>query len=202
MSIEIAFFDVGGVVLSNGWDHRERARAVERFQLDRAVFEAQHERWAPAMERGAVTLDAYLAQTVFDRPRDFSPADFREFMCSLTEPKPESITVLAQLKTAGRARLATLNNEGRELNEYRIARFELFRYFEVFCSSCYLGERKPDEMFYRRALGIVQMPAAACLFVDDREENLAVPRALGMDSIRFESAAQLRAQLLQRGLLG
>ncbi|HEY7838903.1 MAG TPA: HAD family phosphatase [Terriglobales bacterium] len=202
MSIKIAFFDLGGVVLSNAWDHRERMGAVERFQIDRAGFEAQHERWAPELERGAITLDAYLAKTVFDRPRDFSPADFREYMLAMTESKPESIAILAELKAAGRARLATLNNEGRELNEYRITRFELSRYFEVFCSSCYLGARKPNEMFYRRALGIVQTPAADSLFVDDREENLAVPRALGMDSIRFESAAQLRAQLLQRGLLG
>lgn len=199
--IDIVFFDVGGVLLSNGWDHRERARALERFGLDAARFEPKHERWAPDLECGAITLDEYLARTVFDEARTFTPAAFRDGMFALSEPKPDALAVVAALAAAGRARLATLNNEGRELNEYRIARFELTRYFQLFCSSCYLGERKPGAAIYRRALGIVQLPPAACLFVDDREENLAAPRALGFDTVRFTSAPQLRAELTQRSLL-
>lgn len=199
--IEMAFFDVGGVLLSNGWDHAERARAVERFHFDKALFEAKHERWAPELERGVIGLDEYLARTIFDDARPCAPAEFRDYMFSLSEAKPDSLAVLAELAAAGRARLATLNNEGRELNEFRIAKFELSRYFSLFCSSCYLGERKPGAAIYRRALGLVQLPPSACLFVDDREENVATARTLGFDTIHFESAPQLRAALATRGLL-
>lgn len=199
--ISTVFFDLGGVILTNAWDHAERAAAAQRFQLDPAAFEARHADLAPAMEAGAISLDEYLDGAVFDQPRPFARGQFIGFMHSCSAPLPESLAVLQDLAQSGRVRLATLNNEGRDLNQFRIAHFELTRFFSAFCSSCYLGVRKPDAAIYLRALGVLQVPPQDCLFVDDREENLAAPRALGIDSLRFTSAAQLRQQLGARGLL-
>jgi len=198
MPIKTIFFDLGGVILTNAWDHAERARACVRFGLDPADLETRHQPLAPQLEIGALSLDEYLARTVFHQPRAFTPADFRAFMESCSEALPESLKLLAELRASGRLRLATLNNEGRELNEYRIARFGLGQYFSAFCSSCYLGTRKPEPEIYRHALGILQARPAECLFVDDREENLAPARALGMDTLHFTSAVAVRARL-ERG---
>lgn len=200
-SLSILFFDLGGVVLSNAWDHQQRAAAAARFRLDATDFEARHHSLGPQLETGAISLDDYLAQAVFYAPRGFTLDQFRQFMLSCSQPRPESLALVGELAQAGRVRLATLNNEGRELNQYRIERFALRQFFQTFCSSCYLGARKPGAEIYRRALGIVQAAPEACLFIDDREENLAAPRALGIASIRFESAAQLRPELVARGLL-
>ncbi|HXE32079.1 MAG TPA: HAD-IA family hydrolase [Terriglobales bacterium] len=195
------FFDLGGVILTNAWDHAQRREVAARFGLDAAEFEAKHASAGPALETGALSTDAYLDATVFDRPRGFSRGAFWEAMRGCSGPLPESLSLLGELAAAGKARLATLNNEGRELNRYRIERFELARYFQAFCSSCYLGERKPGAEIYRRALGIMQAAPCDCLFVDDREENLAAPRELGMASVHFAGAAQLRQELRARGLL-
>ncbi len=121
------FFDVGGVILSNAWDSAERAHAAARFALD-AGFESRHAPLAHALEYGRLTLDQYLGQTVFDRPRDFSPADFRAFIESCSVAKPDSLALLARLAANPGLRLATLNNEGLDLNAYRIAKFGLRRY--------------------------------------------------------------------------
>jgi putative hydrolase of the HAD superfamily len=196
----LCLFDVGGVILSNAWDSAERAHAASRFALD-AGFESRHAPLAHALERGEITLDHYLAQTVFDRPRDFSPADFRAFIESCSEANPDSLALLARLAANPKLRLATLNNEGLDLNAYRIAKFGLCRYFSVFCTSCYLGARKPEPQIYQRALGVLQADPAHCLFVDDREENLVPARALGMRTIHFQSAAQLETELNTLGLL-
>lgn len=195
------FFDLGGVILTNAWDHAQRKDVAARFGLDVAEFEAKHATAGPALETGAISTDAYLDATVFYRPRGFSRADFWEAMQACSGPLPESLALLGDLVSAGKTRLATLNNEGRELNRYRIERFELTRYFQAFCSSCYLGERKPGAEIYRRALGILQAAPGDCLFVDDREENLAAPRELGIESVRFTTTAQLRQELVARGLL-
>ncbi|MGH9392629.1 MAG: HAD family hydrolase [Terriglobales bacterium] len=199
MKIKTIFFDLGGVILTNAWDQAERARAVERFNLEAAEFEARHRPLAPQLEVGAISLDQYLGEAVFYRPRAFSAAEFRAFMESCSQPLPGSLELLQELSAAGRLRLATLNNEGSDLNEFRIARFGLARYFSAFCSSCYLGARKPEAECYRRALGILQAAPEQCLFVDDREENLLPARALGMEALRFTSAAALRAAILAAG---
>lgn len=199
--ISTVFFDVGGVLLTNAWDHAERAAAAQHFNLDLSAFEARHAPLAAPVELGALGLDQYLDSTVFDQPRPFSRAQFVDFIHACSQPMAESLMVLDELAQSGRAQLAVLNNEGRDLNQYRIAHFGLARYFSVFCSSCYMGVRKPDAEAYARALGILQATPQECLFVDDREENLVAPRILGMDSLRFTSASQLRQQLGARGLL-
>ncbi|MGH9477167.1 MAG: HAD family hydrolase [Terriglobales bacterium] len=188
------FFDVGGVLLTNGWDRAERARAAGHFGLVPAALEARHAPLTAPLECGAMSLDDYLAQAVFSEPRTFSHAEFVAFMHACSEPLPESLALLDEL-AAGGQRLATLNNEGRDLNEYRIERFGLRKYFSAFCSSCYLGTRKPEPEIFRRAIGILQLRPEACGFVDDREENLAAPRSLGFACFHFTSARQLRQDL-------
>lgn len=188
-------FDLGGVILSNAWDRAERARACAQFGLDARDFEERHRLLGPQLEIGAITLEAYMAQAVFYQQRGFQAPEFRAFMESCSEALPESLRLLDRLRASGRYRLAALNNEGSDLNEYRIVRFGLAQYFSAFCSSCYLGARKPDPEFYRRALGVLQAKPEECLFVDDREENLVPARALGLAAERFTTAEVLRARL-------
>lgn len=187
------FFDIGGVLLTNGWDHAERARAAEHFGLDAAELQRRHLPLTEPLECGALSLDDYLTQAVFTQPRSFTRPEFIAFMQSCSAARVESLALLPRLR--GRFRLATLNNEGLDLNAYRIERFGLRRYFSAFCSSCYLGVRKPGPEIYRRALGILHARPEECGFIDDRKENLASPRALGLSCFLFTSAAQLARDL-------
>lgn len=195
------FFDIGGVLGSNGWDREQRTAAVEHFGLDAEDFQYRHEETVGALEAGEISLDEYLDVTVFSEPRPFSREAFREFMFALSEPFPDSIAVARELRERSAARMMTLNNESRELNVFRIQRFGLCAIFSTFFTSCWLGVRKPTREIYEKALGMTQTDPRRCLFVDDREQNLAPARALGMRTIRFDSAAQLREALTQHGLL-
>lgn len=199
---DVVFFDIGGVLGTNGWDREQRSAAVERFGLDAEDFQYRHEETVGAFEAGDISLDEYLDVTVFCEPRGFSRDEFRTFMFAQSEPWPESIAVARGLATAGRARLATLNNESEALNVHRIERFGLRDIFPVFFTSCWLGVRKPTLAIYHRALGMAQADPRRAVFVDDRRQNLAPAAALGMRTIHFQSAGQLRAQLEALGLLG
>jgi putative hydrolase of the HAD superfamily len=198
--ITTLFFDVGGVLLSNGWDQGERSRAVERFGLEAEEFEARHARLFTAFETNEVGLEEYLRQTVFYRPRLFSPDDFRRFMHSQTRPFPESLAIADGLARTRRYLMATLNNESFDLNGYRIRQFGLRDHFSAFYSSCFLGMRKPAAAIFERALDLTQRDAAECIMIDDRPENLEAPAALGMRTIRFQSAAQLSEDLEREGV--
>lgn len=198
--VTAVFWDVGGVILSNGWDRAARSAAAKKFGLDWEEFQDRHELASPAFETGQITLDTYLQRTVFYRKRDFTPDAFTDFIFAQSSEKPESRAVLDGIAKNGSYLLATINNEPRELNEYRIRKFDLRREFDCFFSSCYLGVRKPDEGIYRLALEVTERSPEECVFIDDRELNLECARALKMRTIHFQSAEQLRRDLAANGV--
>jgi putative hydrolase of the HAD superfamily len=201
LSLTHVFFDIGGVLGTNGWDREQRARALQKFGVDDEDFEHRHHQVVSEFETGAMSLEEYLDVTVFYTPRLFSREDFELYMLSLSEPNPYTIEIAKHVATAGRVRLMTMNNESAVLNVYRIDRFGLKAIFLTFLSSCWLGCRKPQRMFFERALGIAQAEAGASLLVDDRDQNLAPAASLGMHTIRYTDPESLARELAQYGVV-
>ena len=198
---DVILFDVGGVLLTNGWDHRERAAAVEHFHLDGAALEARHLAVYDAWERDAIAVGAYLDKAVFYEPRSFSHDEFFAFILSQSKPLPDSaMGILKEVAALDHCMVGALNNEARETNEYRFREFGLRAYFQVALSSCYVGLRKPEPAIYRRALDILGKPAERVLFIDDRQENVHGAAGAGMKTIRFAGAAGLRRDLESLGV--
>jgi putative hydrolase of the HAD superfamily len=198
--IEALFWDNGGVILTNGWDRDARKRAAEKFHLDWDDFSDRHELMLNAFETGQATLDQYLQRTVFYRPRDFKPEDFKAFMFSQSQPFPEALEFARKLAASRKYIMAALNNESREINEYRIRQFKLKDYFEVFFSSCYLGVRKPDIQIYQLVMEITQRKPSACVMIDDRELNLEIAREVGLLTIHVKNLDQLKQDLARLGV--
>ncbi len=193
---DVILFDIGGVLLTNGWDHCERAAVLDQFQLDKAEFEKRHATANDPWERDLISAKAYLDETVFYEPRSFSYDDFLEAIFAQSIELPNGgLGILDELAASGRYMLGCLNNEAREPNEHRFAKFDLRRHFDVALSSCYVGLRKPKPEMYRRALDIVGKPADRILFIDDRPENAAAAAAAGMKTIWFKGADNLRRDL-------
>jgi putative hydrolase of the HAD superfamily len=193
---DVILFDVGGVLLTNGWDHCERAVVLDQFQIDKAEFEKRHAGVNDAWERDALSVKEYLDATVFYEPRSFSHEELLAAICAQSVELPNGgLGILKELATSGRAMLGCLNNEARATNDYRFQQFGLSNYFDVSLSSCYVGLRKPGAAIYQRALDILGRPAKSILFIDDREENVAAAAAAGMETIRFDGADKLRQDL-------
>jgi len=197
--ISAIFWDVGGVLLSNAWDRTQRRRALTRFKLDELDFEDRHEMLVSSFERGKISLDDYLQRTVFYRPRAFTPEDFKACMYSLSQPCEDRLALARALAHSCDYLMATVNNESKELNLYRIQTYGLREIFDVFISSCFVGLRKPEEGIYRLALDVTQRPPEECVFVDDRPLNVDAAAHLGMSVIRVESTQQLREDLKKFG---
>ena len=187
------FWDIGGVVLSNGWDEVTRERAVRKFSLDQQDLEARHAVAFPAYEKGQITFDEYMQRAVFWQPRPFSREEFQAFVFAQSTEKPEGRAVLDEVSASRRYLVAALNNEGLELNAYRIEKIPSAAQLLAVLYFVLPGNaQRPDEAIYRAALGVAQRQPGECIFIDDREENLEAPRRLGMRTIRFEEASQLR----------
>lgn len=196
--IRALFWDIGGVLLTNAWDHEERDLAVEHFLLNKTEFEARHKELLLPFEEGKLTLDDYVERAVFYAPRTFSREEFKQFMFSLSRPKPQSLELARDLSR--KYRMAVVNNESRELNHYRIQQFDLADIFHLFVSSCFVGIRKPDPRIFRLALDLTQYLPDECCFIDDRPENLAGAEAAGLKTMLAKDASQLRRDLKSLGV--
>ena len=199
-TITTLFWDIGGVILTNGWDRGSRLEAAATFKFDYEEFQDRHDLAFPAFDCGQITLNEYLDRTLFYRARSFSGEDFTAFMFAQSKEYPDTRAVLADAARTGKYFIGSINNEPLELNQYRIETFHLRREFAVFFSSCYLRSRKPEETIFRIALEVTQRPPEQCVFIDDRPINLESPRRLGMGVIHHQNAQQLRSELRNLGV--
>ena len=199
-TIRAIFWDVGGVLLTNAWDHTQRRAAFEHFRLDEEEFHSRHEMVVSSFERGKISLDEYLDRTVFYRSRPFTPDEFRNYMFSLSQPVPEVLAFSRTLSNSGKYFMGTINNESRELNLYRIQKYGLREIFRLFVSSCFVGLRKPESGIYRLAIDITQFNPEECCFIDDRALNLECAAKLGMKTIQMQTLPQLREELVKVGV--
>lgn len=199
--ISTILWDVGGVLLTNGFDGAQRDAMLKQFALDHDAFELRHAEVFPAWEKDTIGVDEYLRHVVFYEPRDFTPAQFLEAMKQQSQVLPDSgLRILSELAASQQYVLATVNNESRVLNEYRVARFGLADSFQAFFSSCYLGLRKPDPKIYQVALDVLQRDPEDTAFIDDRAENVAAAAKLGIQAIHYTGSEELAQELERLGI--
>ncbi len=199
--VSTVLWDVGGVLLTNGWDHLQRYDVLDRFGVAREPFETIHAEWNDAWEKGKITVDEYLAKTVFREPRSFTPEEFLEAMKQQSMLHPQTaIDLLRQISSSQDYGVAIMNNESRELNDYRIEKFGFHELFDCFVSSCYVGLRKPHPEIYELTLDLLQRDPAEVVFIDDREGNIATAHSLGMHGIVHKTAQQTAEELGRLGI--
>jgi putative hydrolase of the HAD superfamily len=181
--IKTIFLDIGGVLLTNGWDHNIRTRAAENFSLDYEEMNERHHLTFDTYEEGKLSLDEYLNRVVFYEKRSFSREEFKAFMYAQSQPFPEMIELMRGLKVQYGFEVAAVSNEGRELTVYRVQQFKLGTFIDFFVSSCFVHYRKPDEDIYRIALDIAQARPEQVLYIDDRAMFVEVAQGLGINGI-------------------
>jgi putative hydrolase of the HAD superfamily len=192
--------DIGGVLLTNGWDHNSRRHAAETFGLDYDEMSERHHLTFDTYEEGKLSLDEYLRRVVFYQERSFSREEFKTFMYAQSKPYPDMIRLIRGLKTQYGLRVAAVSNEGRELTMYRVQQFELRTFVDFFISSCFVHYRKPDEDMYRIALDISQAQSEQVIYIDDRAMFVEVARDLGLTGIVHSGYEATRTSLEGLGL--
>ncbi len=194
--IRAIYWDIGGVLLTNGWDHEERARVLAQFSIPRDEYESRHEEANDRWEKGELSDEAFLKQTVFFKERSFTPAEFIQAVRAQSKWLPGGAkNVIATLRQKNSLKMAMLNNESGPLNDFRIETFGLAQYFDGFFCSAYLGMRKPDPRIFRAGAEMLHVTPEECAFVDDRENNCAAAAGVGMHAIQYKGEEQLTKAL-------
>ena len=199
-SITCVFLDIGGVLLTDGWDRHGRARAAANFNLDLAEMEDRHHLTFDTNEEGKLTLEEYLGQVVFYQKRPFTQDQFRHFMFEQSKPYPEMIELITRLKVRYGLKIAVVSNEARELNSYRIREFKLDKFVDCFVSSCFVHVRKPDEDIFRLAMDITQTPARQIVYIENTPMFIQVAEGLGIRGILHTDYVSTSRELAGLGL--
>lgn len=169
----------------------------------RAVAEADGENPLFAMERGEMT-EADFVERLADglepllghRPQMHR---FKEIYFEALNPNPPMIDLMRELKAAG-FRMAMLTNNVREWEPLWRSMLPVDEIFEAVVDSAFVGCRKPESKIYRITLERIEMPAEACLFVDDVLVNCEGAQRAGMEAVHFRSNDQAIAEI--RATLG
>lgn len=198
--IRALLLDIGGVFLTNGWGHQSRRIAAEHFNIDYDEMNERHKIAFDAYETGKIDLDYYLQLIIFYQQRSFSKEAFREFMFAQSQPLQPMIDWIYRLKHQHKIKTASVNNEGRELNDYRVVTFQLDRFIDVFVSSSYVHLRKPDKDIYKLAMDILLVKPEETLYIDDRPIFIEVAKSLGIHAIRHVSLEETKKCLDEFGL--
>ena len=199
-AITCVFLDIGGVLLTDGFDHNARQRAAANFDLDLAEMEERHHLTFAAYEEGKLTMEEYLSRVVFYQKRPFARAQFRRFLFAQSKPYPEMIDLFRKLKVRHALKIVVVSNEARELNAFRIRKFKLDEFVDAFISSCFVHLRKPDADIFRLALDVAQAPARQVLFIDNTPMFVQIAEGLGIRSILHTDYRSTCAQLAILGL--
>lgn len=199
-SINTLFLDIGGVLLTNGWDHHARRRAVDTFDLEYDEVNERHHLTFDTYEQGKLSLDEYLTRVIFYEDRIFTRKEFQDFMFEQSKPLPDMIEYIRQLKLQYKLKLVAVSNEGRELNDYRINHFKLNEFIDAFVSSSYVHFRKPDEDIYKMALDIAQVTPENVVYLDDRKMFVQIANTFGIRGVHHTGYEPTRDALCQLGL--
>jgi putative hydrolase of the HAD superfamily len=199
-AIRALFLDVGGVLLTNGWDSKVRRALADHFHLDLADFEARHHLTFDTYESGKISFDVFLERTVFYKPRNFTPADFKKFVSDYTKPFPEMIELVSRIKEKHNLKVAVVSNEGRELTFDRVERFHLKSFVDFFIVSSFVHLRKPDTDIYQLALDVAMLEPQQVAYIDDRDMLVEVASKMGIVGIQHTDYDSTKARLAALGL--
>jgi putative hydrolase of the HAD superfamily len=194
------FVDIGGVLLTNGWDHHARKRAATHFKLKWAEVEARHHLIFETYEEGKFTLEDYLSLVIFYKKQPFSRAQFRSFMFAQSKPYPHMIDLVRWLKIKYGLKIVVVSNEARELNAHRIRKFKLDEFVDSFVSSCFVHVRKPDAEIFRLALDIGQAKAGQVIYIENTPMFVQSAEGLGIRSILHKDYESTCLKLASLGL--
>lgn len=188
--VKVLFSDLGGVLLTNGWDRKSREKAVQLFGLDGKDFESRHQLLFGEYETGKISLETYLQYTIFYQPRSFSREVFIDFMYAQSAPCPEMIDLVRRFKGQHGLKIVVISNEGRELTDYRINAFGLRAFVDFFVVSSFIGMKKPDRQVYRLALDLVQVTPHESVYLEDRELFVEIANSMGIRAIHHQDVVR------------
>lgn len=159
-----------------------------RERYDRGCTDLEY--WQAVGQRAGADVDRLLAAAL-------SEADAAGWL----ETDPAALALIAELDRSG-ASLCLLSNAPSTHGEV-FRRQAWARHFDrIMISGDLGGIAKPDPAIWAALTAMLEAPPSECLFLDDRQVNVAGARAAGLHAELWTGAADARAHLAKYQVLG
>jgi 2-haloacid dehalogenase len=194
-------FDLGGVLLDWNPRHLYRKLFDDEAEMDRFLSEVCTLEWHHAHDLG-IPPEQTIPPLVEAHPEhaELIWAWPRRSEEMLAGPIEESVDILRALKDRG-VPLYALTNMETWTYPGRRDRYPFLRWFDGTVVSGFEGVAKPDPRIYELLLDRFGLEPQTTLLIDDSPKNVAAARDVGIATIKFESPAGLRDELVAAGLL-
>jgi HAD superfamily hydrolase (TIGR01509 family) len=198
-SLKAIVFDNEWVMVMNDWDRVSERLAIaclkpggfspvrsgkECKDFFRIPFEynGRDTDFLAEYRRGKINGDDFWNAVLgkLDRDENFRYGVENSLEQLTTDTDPDAVNVVRQLKEEGNYKLFMLSNSTPEINRGNVKRNSYFECFDKNYFSFEIGHAKPEREAYEEILREQDLRPEECLFIDDKEENLAGAKELGM----------------------
>lgn len=201
-SVDTIIFDLGGVLID--WNPRYLYRKILKSEEEVSWFlnNICTSEWNDMQDAGR-TFEEATNELVTKHPEWEAPirAWYGRWQETITGPVQDTVEILRELKNAKTHRLLALTNWSAETFPWALDNFEFLHWFEGIVVSGVEKTRKPYPDFYKILFDRYQVDAARAIFIDDNIKNIEGARQIGLPAIHFVNPAELREELVQRGIL-
>lgn len=202
MNVETIIFDLGGVLID--WNPAYVFDKLITDESKRRQFFAEicTSDWNEEQDAGRSLKEAtQLLVDQYPEWQEYIEAYYGRWEEMLGGPIHDTVAIFQELKETGRYRFYALTNWSGELFPIALQKYDFLHWFDGRLVSGDEKMRKPFPAFYELLLQRFNIDKSKAIFIDDNLRNAEAAIALGIPTIRFESPAQLRAELTSRGLL-
>lgn len=199
--IDAVVFDIGGVLLDWNPRHLYRKLFDDEAEMERFLSEVCTPEWHDAHDRGTPTaLSCAELAAVHPEYAELIAAWATRSEEMVGDVDDQSVEILRELKETGMPVYALTNLEA-EAYPRRLARFPFLRLFDGIVVSGLEKVAKPDPEIFQRLLARYGLRAETTVMIDDSEANLVGADRVGLTTVHFRSAPELRSWLVRAGLL-
>lgn len=202
MHIDTLIFDLGGVLID--WNPRYLYRKIFKTEEEVTWFldNICTSEWNDRQDGGRTFKEA-TDELVALHPEHEGPirAWYDRWQETIPGPVHETVEILKHFRDNPTHRLYALTNWSAETFPWALNNFDFLHWFEGIAVSGVEKTRKPFPEFYRILFDRYQIDPSRALFIDDNIKNIEGGKAVGLNTIHFQSPSQLKAELRRAGLI-
>lgn len=197
-SINTIVFDLGGVLID--WNPRYLYRKIFKTEEEVSWFLQNicTSEWNDQQDAGR-SFEEATRELIRKHPEFEGPiaAWYARWQETIAGPIDGTVEILKNIKASEKFRLYALTNWSAETFPWALENFHFLHWFEGIVVSGVEKCKKPAPEFFQILFDRHQVRPGESLFIDDNLHNIQGAKALGLNTIAFESPEQLHRDLQQ-----
>jgi HAD superfamily hydrolase (TIGR01509 family) len=192
-SIHTIFFDLGNVLFA--FDYERFHQKAHGGKQTKADAEKRLNQLAVELECGRMSEQQFLSELLSLYPSLETIENALAYWSDIFTPIETTIACVRQLRDSGNYHLGVISNTNGPHMRHLRKLSDVLDCFDSLTLSHEVGTMKPDAAIYHAALKQANAQPSTSLFFDDRADNVAAAKALGIQAVQVTKAEDVLAAM-------